>query len=423
MEKNAKQYREERADVLTEMEAMAEVVKNEKRAFSQEELDKYDALDQQQSMLEASAKSVERIEKLGSYVKQSQERPIFHAETRQKITAKDVDLAFRAFALANTEIGVSDDMRRAADKLGLNLNSNTFQVKFEQTVADGTEGGYLTNDSIFSGLETAMKSFGGIRSVSNVLRTGTGETIHIATVDDTANVGVIHTENATVANVDLVFARTQLSAYSVASGVYPVSYELMQDSQFPLGPYVGERLGERLARKKGAYLATGTGSSQPQGITVISTEGSIGITNAIVADDLYDLYFSVDAAYRNSPSCAWVMHDSTLSNIVSLEDTTGRPLWGSGLNQAPGSFLLGKPVVICNDMPEMAAGFDRKVIEFGDWSKFYVREAGPVQVQRLNERYAQELAVGFLAYERYDSKLIDAGQNPIKHMLATDSGS
>ena len=422
MEKSAKEYRELASEQQNQMEVMAQVVEKEGRAFSQDELEKYDGYDAKRNEYISLAESQERIERLGN-LRKYEEKPILHAETKQMVTKREVDLAFRAFALVNTEVGLTDDMKRAADKMELNLNANTFTVKFEQTVGDGTEGGYTTNDSIYSGIDTALKNFGGVRSVSNVLQTGTGETIHIATVDDTSNLAVAHTENATISNVDVTFGRVQLGAFSFATAVYPVSYELLQDSQFPMGQYLGERIGERIARKKSNLYTVGAGTTEPTGFTIDTVSGSTCVVDAMVADDLYDLYFSVDQAYRNSPSCAWMMNDNTLSAIVGIEDTTGRPLWGSGLNQSPGSVLLGKRIVINNDMASMAAGQSNKVVAFGDWSKFYIREVGSVVIRRLDERYAEKGAVGFVGLHRCDSKLIDAGQNPLKHMAATDSGS
>jgi len=42
-----------------------------------------------------------------------------------------------------------------------------------------------------------------------------------------------------------------------------------------------------------------------------------------------------------------------------------------------------------------------------DFSKFVVRSAGGVQMVRLNERYMDELEVGFVSYARKDSKVLD----------------
>ena len=51
---------------------------------------------------------------------------------------------------------------------------------------------------------------------------------------------------------------------------------------------------------------------------------------------------------------------------------------------------------------------------FGDLTKFKVRRvAGDVTVLRLAERYADYLQVGYIAFLRADSNLVDAGTHPV----------
>ena len=50
-----------------------------------------------------------------------------------------------------------------------------------------------------------------------------------------------------------------------------------------------------------------------------------------------------------------------------------------------------------------------------DFSKYVVRNAGGVQMLRLNERFADELEVGFVAYKRSDSKVLNSAA--VKHLL------
>ena len=42
---------------------------------------------------------------------------------------------------------------------------------------------------------------------------------------------------------------------------------------------------------------------------------------------------------------------------------------------------------------------------FGDFSKYYIRDAGDIEIIRLNERYADAYATGFLAVRRTDAKV------------------
>jgi len=52
---------------------------------------------------------------------------------------------------------------------------------------------------------------------------------------------------------------------------------------------------------------------------------------------------------------------------------------------------------------------------FGDFSKFVVRVAGGLQFLRLDERFADALVVGYIAYKRVDSNILQA--NAIKHLV------
>ena len=69
-----------------------------------------------------------------------------------------------------------------------------------------------------------------------------------------------------------------------------------------------------------------------------------------------------------------------------------------------------------SDLNELAPiATAKKTILFGDWSKFVVRVAGGLQFLRLDERYADALVVGYIAYKRVDSNILQA--NAIKHLV------
>ena len=75
--------------------------------------------------------------------------------------------------------------------------------------------------------------------------------------------------------------------------------------------------------------------------------------------------------------------------------------------------ILGYPVVINQDVAAM--GVSAKSILFGDFSNYFVRDALDVRLVRLDERYADTLEVGFIAFQRTDGNLINAGTNPVKY--------
>ena len=46
---------------------------------------------------------------------------------------------------------------------------------------------------------------------------------------------------------------------------------------------------------------------------------------------------------------------------------------------------------------------------------YFIRRVAGVQVLRLVERYADFNQTGFLAFQRWDGQLVDAGTHPIKY--------
>jgi len=64
-------------------------------------------------------------------------------------------------------------------------------------------------------------------------------------------------------------------------------------------------------------------------------------------------------------------------------------------------------------MDDIATGV--KSILFGDFSQYYIHEAGGVQILRLNERFADELSTGFIGYRRVDGNVLQS--SAIKHLI------
>jgi HK97 family phage major capsid protein len=61
-------------------------------------------------------------------------------------------------------------------------------------------------------------------------------------------------------------------------------------------------------------------------------------------------------------------------------------------------------------------GPSAKTIAFGDFNNYFIRCVVGTQVKRLTERYADFNQVGFLAFQRWDGQLVDAGTHPIRYL-------
>ena len=83
------------------------------------------------------------------------------------------------------------------------------------------------------------------------------------------------------------------------------------------------------------------------------------------------------------------------------------------------AYIYNNTMVINSAMPDMSANL--KPIIFGDFSNYYVRNVQGIQVVRLNELYAANGQVGFMAFMRADGALVNAGTNPIKGLVMAAS--
>jgi len=136
------------------------------------------------------------------------------------------------------------------------------------------------------------------------------------------------------------------------------------------------------------------------------------LAGAFTIAELKNLKFSVDEAYRGDAE--WMFSDDVLEALELLEDADGRPLWAPGLTAGAPDRLLQHGYVVNNDMPTIATG--NKPVLFGDMSKFFIRDVAGIRIKRLNERFADNDQVAFVAFSRHDALLHDAGTNPVKYL-------
>jgi len=130
---------------------------------------------------------------------------------------------------------------------------------------------------------------------------------------------------------------------------------------------------------------------------VDSEGGEVGVTAGstvnVTADEIIDLYYSLKAPYRKNG--VWLLNDSTVNIIRKLRTATV---------SIYGSTLLGKPVYTSSSIANAASG--TKPIAFGDLSYYWIGDRQGVTFKQLNELYAANGQVGFLATKRVDARLI-----------------
>ena len=262
---------------------------------------------------------------------------------------------------------------------------------------DNSTGGYVFPSGDDSRLSKAIHRESIIRNLATfVSATGSSSTIYAHDSDDLA---AWVPENESIPIYDGVndFTRYPVDSHKLAVLV-KLGCDFAGDARFNIEDYLTGKLAKGFAQAEDKGFITGTGTDMPTGILGETAGAETGVTaNALTFDDVIGLYFSLDKEYR--PNATWLMNDETALALRRMKDDAGQYLWNPY-----DSLLLGKPVVISNDMPSAATG--KMPIVFGDFRYYWIVERKPVSILVLKEKFALVDQIGYLATEFLDGKLI-----------------
>jgi HK97 family phage major capsid protein len=246
---------------------------------------------------------------------------------------------------------------------------------------------------------------------ATILNTTMGETIMVPTTTAISSFSDV-AEGAAIPESDPVYAQRSLGAFKKGVMIQ-LSTELLTDSAFDMAGEMARQAGIGLANKLGTeyLIGLGSGSNQATGITTSTTLGVTGgVGAAPTFDNLIDMQHSVISAYRTNG--VWVMRDATVAAVRKIKDTTGQYIWQAATQLGAPDVLLGKPIYSDPAMPAFATA--AKSVIFGDLSKYIIRLAGGVRVERSDEFAFNQDLVTLRVLVRHDGLLIDQ-TGAVKH--------
>ena len=287
------------------------------------------------------------------------------------------------------------------------------------------------------GNELRMDSFSGEqRSILGVSLTGSGATgavlapAHMdrSLLTDLANINVVRRladVRSASSDVDIPYTSQHAVAYmmdegadftastpkfnKVTMGAFKagalsyVTVEAMQDMFIDMEAFIRDDFARAFAVLEEQQFISGTGAKQPTGIL---TGGTSALTAAgaaaITADEIMDLVYAVPAQYRKKGT--FLMADPTVKLLRKLKSNDNQYIWQPGLKEGQPDTLLGYKLETSDSMPVAAAG--AKPVIFGDFKQYRILDRKGLYFQRLNEIAATSGQVGFLAYRRYDAKVL-----------------
>jgi len=277
-----------------------------------------------------------------------------------------------------------------------------------------TEGGYTVPSEVSAMVIDALKAYGGMRDVAEILTTEGGNPWNFPTSDGTAETGEIVAENGAATGADITFGTVALNPFMYSSKKIALPWQLISDSAIDVVGFVVKRLATRLGRITNTHYTTGDGSSKPYGLLARTSAGKTGTTGqtlTVIYDDLVDLKHSVNRAYRQRGK--WMMNDLSVAIVSKIKDSTGQPIWQPAITAGEPDMLLGHAVTTNDDVAVMAA--NAKSIAFGDLSQYKIRDIKDSVIMRRfdDSAFALNGQVGFCGWMRTGGNLVDT--SAVKH--------
>ena len=410
--------KDRRATLVVENRALLDMAAAAKRDLSAEEAAEYDRRDAEVDVL---SDAIDRIEN-----QEAREARLGRVDRTGVVAdSDDTDAEMEARYgrvfdqfLVNGTGGLDPDDRRL---LAANFSQDK-SIRNAQGSGTPSAGGYLVPPEFRDKLIETQLAFGPMLQLAETITTGTGAQLPWPTNNDTANVGAILAENTQVTEQDVTLGTANIDAYMYTSKLVRVSFQLLQDRP-DFANWLARKLGERLGRILNAHFTTGTGTAQPDGIVTsatvgVTSTGSFATTGGVSGDNLIDLVEALDPAYGGGNGLRFMMHQTARKAIRKLKDTSGQYLWQPSIQAGAPDQVVGYPISINNDMPTLAAS--SKSVLFGNIAEAYlVRLVSGIQTLRLEERYADYLQVGFLAFERADGTLQNGSAVRVLQTTAT----
>jgi len=380
---NIVEMRDKRAKLWTTMEGFLDTHRSEKGVLSVDDDTTYNNMEKELNDLTNEIKRMER-------------RDAIEAELKKPIGIPLTEKPMKP--------GVDEKQGRASnaykEDFGLHLRGKKM---LHNVLSEGVDanGGYLVPEEFERQIVEALKEENVMRKLCKVITTANERKIPVA---GTHSVAAWTAENAPYTESNPTFDQKTIDAYKLTD-LIKVSVELLDDSAFPLEPYIAKEFASAFGVAEETAFCVGTGSGQPTGLFT-SNGGAVGITaagaTAVTADEVISLIYALKAPYRKNAK--FLMNDSTVAALRKLKDGNGQYLWQPSIMAGQPDKLLGYDIYTSPYVPVMAAG--AYAIAYGDFMNYWIADRTGRTVQRLNELYSTNGQVGFVATERVDGKII-----------------
>ncbi|WP_417273877.1 phage major capsid protein [Celeribacter halophilus] len=325
--------------------------------------------------------------------------------TRPALSAtQEVDLSHKSAFTTYVRNG-DDEALRALELEGKSMSA-----------AVNGDGGYLVDPQTSEVIKSVLKSTASIRSIANVVNVeATSYDVLIDTTD--LGSGWVSETGTLSETATPTIDRISIPLYEL-SALPKASQRLLDDSAFDIEGWLAARIADKFASAEASAFINGDGVDKPTGILnhtqvdndswswgslgYVATGTDGGFDAANPADAIVELVYALGAQYRANGT--FVMNSKTAGQVRKLKDADGRFLWSDSLAAGEPARLMGYPVLIAEDMPDIAS--DAAAIAFGDFAAGYTVAERP-DLRILRDPFSAKPHVLFYATKRVGGDVSD----------------
>ncbi len=222
---------------------------------------------------------------------------------------------------------------------------------------------------------------------------------------NTTNITVAYaTEFSPLSSSSGQFKSIELGGF-LAGALTKISKSLINNTEFDIVTYVVDAMAYAIKRfiEKELLVGTTSPAAKVLGLSTVTTTVTSAASNAITADEVVKLHDSIIDDFQ--ADAMFIMSSQTRTALRLLKDDMGHYLLQDDISSPFGSTLLGKPVYVSDNMPEIGAG--NTAIYYGDCKGLATKFSEDINIEVLREKYADEHAVGVVGWFEFDSKVED----------------
>ena len=202
-------------------------------------------------------------------------------------------------------------------------------------------------------------------------------------------------------------------SYYLAGARVKVSRTLVNNVEFDIVGYIVKRMAYAISRFLEKNLL-GFGGGSVAGLSGATNVKTTADDETITGDELIELQGSIKDIYQDQ--AIWIMSPKTRDAIRTLKDDVGRYLLNDDISAPFGKTLLGKPVYVSDNMPDITA--DTVAIYYGDLSGLATKFSEELSIEVYRELYGAQHAIGVVGWVEFDAKVQDQQKIAVLKMHA-----